>query len=264
VDPNPQPIAGAGHARVQLSPLDLAPFERAHVGAVRSRRQQRLVDPCQQYLLELEAFVALDRPDLDERGGDARAALSLNTVESGGAERGEQGESIPIRRGQHTDVAGVDARLDQRANVRHQRGTVRSERLERREQGRRARAGNVERSIRPPGAALVVDELVALDHLRREGRDLVGVAAVGREHESAAGDRDARLGEGVAAGVDGLLAVADEGEAVEAAIDRGSGDSARSKLGGLGATVDPCSPLILCGCIRSSSRGGRRQLAEHP
>ncbi len=97
---------------------------------------------------------------------------------------------------------------------------MRCERLERRELGRRARAGNVERSIRPARTALEVDELVAFDDRRGEGRDLAGVAVVGREHDSAAGDRDARIGERVAAGVDGLLAVADEGEAVGAVMER--------------------------------------------
>ena len=98
--------------------------------------------------------------------------------------------------------------------MRHERGVVGGERLERRELGRRARAGNVERSIRPPRTALEVDELVALDDRRRKRGDLAGVAVVGRENDSATGDRDARLGERVAAGVNGLLAVADEGEAV--------------------------------------------------
>lgn len=79
--PKREPIAGAGHADVQLAPLDLSPLERALFEASSDGRQERPINPRQQYLLELEALGALVRSDFHQRGGRARVALELDGVE---------------------------------------------------------------------------------------------------------------------------------------------------------------------------------------
>jgi len=113
--------------------------------------------------------------------------------------------------------------------------------------------------MRPPVASLDVDELVALYDGGREGPELGGGSVNGRGHDSAAGDRDALLVEGIAAGIDGLLAVADEGEAVGAVVDRGAGEQRAPSLR-LGATGFRADRV----CRRACAKCHARVLAKGP
>ncbi len=73
----------------------------------------------------------------------------------------------------------------------------------------------------PCGAARDVARLVVRDQTRCEAGDLDRVAVVAGEHDAATADVHPRFGEGVAAGVDGLLAVTDQVEGVGCIADHG-------------------------------------------
>src|SRR3954452_6038166 len=73
------------------------------------------------------------------------------------------------------------------------------------------------------GARRRVEVLVGVrvNQLKRRGEDRRRVAVVAVQHGGTAGDGHARLGEGKSAGVDRLLTVADEEQAIRRVPDEG-------------------------------------------